>query len=33
MACALGALLLVATLVLYAVYQRIVQTNSNANIR
>ena len=33
MACALGALLLVATLVLYAVYQRIVQTNANANIR
>ena len=33
MACALGALLLAATLVLYAVYQRIVQTNANANIR
>ena len=33
MACALGALLLVATLVLYAIYQRIVQTNANANIR
>ncbi|MDB5851324.1 MAG: binding-protein-dependent transport system inner rane protein [Rhodoferax sp.] len=33
MACALGALLLVATLVLYAVYQRIVRTNANANIR
>lgn len=33
MACALGALLLVATLVLYAVYQRISKTNANANVR
>ena len=33
MACALGALLLAATLILYAVYQRIVQTNAAANIR
>ncbi len=33
MACALGALLLAATLMLYAVYQRIVQTNAAANIR
>lgn len=33
MACALGALLLVATLVLYAVYQRISRTNANANVR
>ncbi len=33
MACALGALLLVATLVLYAIYQRIAKTNANANTR